>query len=111
MNRPRTTPFEGVLLNIWVDDDGEEHTETVTATVNDSISSLAASALDKQKKIDSLGKDLQDIKSRRGWEEITLATDDRTGRMAVVRTYYRWQAESMRLDFDQSMMPQPGYLP
>ena len=54
--------------------------------------------------IKALQEELRDIKTRRSWEDLSMVTDERTGMTAVVRTYYRWQAETMRLDVSPEMM-------
>lgn len=51
----------------------------------------------------SLAKELGEIKSRRWWEEIEMVRDERSGQIAIVKTHYRMQMESMRLEVSPEM--------
>ena len=52
----------------------------------------------------SLDKELTDIRTRRGWDELSVAVDERTGRMIVVRTFYQWEAKTLRLEVSPEML-------
>lgn len=79
-----------------IDDDGT--TIPVVHDVTMALRKHLAMEATYKERAESLAKELQDIRNRRGWEEVTCVTDDRTGRVVVVRTFYRWQAEAMRVE-------------
>lgn len=59
--------------------------------------------------VKALQNDIADIKNRRYWEEVEMFTDKTTGMSAAVRTVYRWQAETMRLEFTPDMFGAASY--
>jgi len=95
----------GSFVQTWIEydeDDGTEipHTQDVTSRVQ----AVGRKATDLSLKVAALQKDLSDLKNRRYWEDIELFTDKNTGMVTTIRTTYRWQAETMRLDFTPEMM-------
>jgi hypothetical protein len=58
---------------------------------------------------DQLQKDISELRTRRGWDEISTVYDEKTGRQVIVRTYYQWEAKTMRLEVSPEMMYGVGY--
>jgi len=107
--------FNGVLMHTYIADAGTEDypdTYEVTEDVTDEVNRLIQDLRDKrdalQKQVAALQKELVDIKSRRYWDEVELVTNKTTGMTAAIRTTYRWQAETMRLDFTNEMYSAMG---
>lgn len=57
-----------------------------------------------KRKNESLSKEIHDIKTRRYWEEVNVYTDDRTGRLVVVKTVYQYEPKTMRLEVTPEML-------
>jgi hypothetical protein len=74
--------------------------DDVTASVKDAFSEVERLTKDNE----SLDKQLTDIRTRRGWDELSIATDERTGRVIAVRTFYQWEAKTLRLEVSPEML-------
>lgn len=82
---------------VWIDEDTEVWTqEDVTKVVRKAMRERD----DLANRVESLSKEIHDIKTRRYWEEVNVYTDDRTGRMVVVKTIFQYEPKTMRIESD-----------
>ena len=82
--------------------DGDEIPSSADVSVQ--VQKLIANEERQRQRILELQKELKEIKMRRGWDEISMTTDEKTGMTAIIRTYYSWRAETMRLDVTPDMI-------
>ncbi len=93
--------IQWVRLETYEDGYVNELVTDITAEVN----RLLEEKEQLGKDLAAVRKDLQDIKNRGGWTELSIARDERSGLAAVVRTEYRLRAEHMRVEFDPHQYP------
>ncbi len=95
-----------------MDEQAQEYYSNEIERLNE-VLALSRSANERLKADnESLAKELADIKTRRWFEVLETSVDERTGMLAVVKTVYRMQVESIRLEASPEMyMGMSGYLP
>ncbi len=94
----------GSFTQSWVEIDDDDYETQRQEDVTSKVQALGRKAVKLTSKVTALQKDLSDIKNRRYWEDVELFYDKNTGMVAAIRTTYRWQAETMRLDFTPDMI-------
>lgn len=98
----------GHIQQTWIDRDDDdfefaiERSEDVSDLVRDLVTKYENSVKEGQR----LAKELQDLKTRRYWDELDMVTDPRTGNTVVIRTHYEWAMKGMRLEISPETMAQ-----
>lgn len=78
----------------------EDVNENVTLAVRELVREYKAAV----KLADKRAMELRDLKNRRWWDELELATDPNTGETLVVKTHYQLEMKQMTLHVTPEVM-------